>query len=591
MIDALSWLHISDFHFVAEGDDFSQRVAAQALFDDVAARIRPGLDPSFVVVTGDIAQSGQPAQYEVAREFLIELASKLELPHDRFFFVPGNHDVDRERQTLAFVGACQSLTSQAAVDRVLGQPDNIGALIERQFAYRNFTDSFTVGQARQPTDDGLGYVATLDIDGFTVCIVGLNSAWLSGQDGEEMRLLIGERQMINALILAEGTGAQLQVALAHHPISWLQEWDQLSCHQRVLPQVDFFHRGHLHHAEISLASLPTRPCLMVAAGSGHATRFYDNSYNLMELDLGAGGCVVRPFRFDPAAGRYEAAPEVTSPIHLRGVLPGGLAELADAMAGCAEAAPYAGYLAALLIGHQAEVPVVVDGHIEFLVSDVASEFAPAEAFAATASFLSLRNLLRLYDARVPLVERVNDHAATVDAFGRHLADLATSDEACRQHLMVRAESGVRVARESGPSHRPHATEYLLELQRAGDFETLEPQARRQIDSRDPLLALLARRLLVEALMRSDEGPKRAESFELAQALLGAADVAAQDFILASAASEVLGNDPAAVRWTREALTKWPTHEALGEFARRLALRTGDVELRAQIEATKDHGNE
>lgn len=591
MIDVLAWLHISDFHFVAEGDDFSQRVATQALLDDVQGRIRPGLDPGFVVVTGDVAQSGQPAQYELARQFLTELASRLKLPHERFFFVPGNHDVDRASQTLAFVGACQSLTSQAAVDRVLGQPDNIGSLIDRQTAFRDFVDSFTAGQARQPTDDGLGYVATLDIDGFMVCIVGLNSAWLSGRDGEEMRLLIGERQMINALALAEDAGAQLQIALAHHPVSWLYEWDQASCNQRVLPQVDFFHRGHLHHEEISLASLPTRPCLMVAAGSGHATRFYANSYNLIELDLGAGGCVVRPFRFDPTAGRYEPASEVPASIHLRGALPGGRAELSDALADHEPAAPYAGYLSALLIGHQAEVPAVVDGRIEFLASDVAGEFSSAEEFEVTASFLSLRNLLRLYDAHVPLVDRVNAHSAAIDAFGRHLAELAKTDESCRQHLLARSASGARLGGESSPSHQPHATDYLRELQRTGDFETLEIQARRQIDSRDPSLALLARRFLVEALMRSDEGPKRAESFELAQALLEAADVAAHDFMLASAAAEVLGDDLAAVRCTMEALSRWPRDDELGRFARKLALRTGDVELRDVLEAAKDHGDE
>jgi len=584
MIDALAWLHISDLHFVADGDDFSQRVAAQALLDDVQGRVRAGLEPRFVVVTGDVAQSGQRAQYELAREFLADLASRLNVPHEQFYFVPGNHDVDRERQTLAFLGACQSLTSQAEVDRVLGQPDNIGALIDRQIAFREFVDSFTTGHTRQSTDDGLAYVATVDLDGFVVCIVGLNSAWLSGRDGEEMRLLIGERQMINALALAEEAGAHLQLALAHHPVSWLHEWDQVSCNQRVLPQVDVFHRGHLHHEEISLGSVPSRPCLIVAAGSGHATRFYANSYNLIELDLGAGQCVVRPFRYDPAGGVYGPAAEVSAPIRLRGEFPGDRAALTDALAAHREAAPYAGYLSALLLGHQAEVPITVEGRVEFMASDVAKEFSSAGDFEATASFLNLRNLLRLYGSEVPLVNRIKAHADAVEAFGRHLTALAEADESCRGQLLIRAASGTRTSNESTPSHRPHAMEYLLELQRTEDFETLELQARRQIDSGDPLLARLAKRCLVAALMRSDEGPKRGESLELAQTLLGTEDVAAEDFVLAAAAAEVVGDDTTAIRFTSEAVGRWPADDALRDFARDLALRTGDTDLRSQVDA-------
>jgi hypothetical protein len=60
MIDTVAWLQISDFHFIAEGDDFSQRIAARALLDDVPARIRSGMAPGFRARRGGIAQSGQP---------------------------------------------------------------------------------------------------------------------------------------------------------------------------------------------------------------------------------------------------------------------------------------------------------------------------------------------------------------------------------------------------------------------------------------------------------------------------------------------------------------------------------------------------
>lgn len=52
MIARLTWLHVSDFHFRSSGDRFSQDAACQALLF------------CFVLVSGDVAFSGQPAEYE-----------------------------------------------------------------------------------------------------------------------------------------------------------------------------------------------------------------------------------------------------------------------------------------------------------------------------------------------------------------------------------------------------------------------------------------------------------------------------------------------------------------------------------------------
>jgi hypothetical protein len=38
LIDRLSWLQVSDFHFKGSGDCFSQKVACEALLKDAAAR-------------------------------------------------------------------------------------------------------------------------------------------------------------------------------------------------------------------------------------------------------------------------------------------------------------------------------------------------------------------------------------------------------------------------------------------------------------------------------------------------------------------------------------------------------------------------
>jgi 3',5'-cyclic AMP phosphodiesterase CpdA len=51
-----------------------------------------------VAFTGDLADWGHPTDYPGAIAFLKETCKALEVPLDRLFVVPGNHDVDRTIQ-------------------------------------------------------------------------------------------------------------------------------------------------------------------------------------------------------------------------------------------------------------------------------------------------------------------------------------------------------------------------------------------------------------------------------------------------------------------------------------------------------------
>ena len=65
------------------------------------------------------------------------------------FLVPGNHDVDRARYRLAWVGARTEVTSQPAVDRLLGNPEELSPLLGRQEMFWRFVRTFTGEQQRR----------------------------------------------------------------------------------------------------------------------------------------------------------------------------------------------------------------------------------------------------------------------------------------------------------------------------------------------------------------------------------------------------------------------------------------------------------
>jgi 3',5'-cyclic AMP phosphodiesterase CpdA len=576
LIERLRWLHISDLHLVASGDEFSQKVATQELIADARARLSE--EPvSFVLVTGDIAFSGQTAEYANATSFFQELAAAIGIAPAGFYFVPGNHDVDRGKQRLAYRGACAELTSQAEVDRLLGSPGDLAPLIDRQAAFHAFVDDFTNGQERQPTADGLGFMAPLVIDELRVAVLGLNSAWLSGSDAEEMRLLIGERQVINALDMANELQPRLVIAMAHHPVEWLKEWDQLSCRSRLLREAHLYHRGHLHMDEVSWTASPERPCLSVAAGSGHATRFYSNSYNVIDLDLAAGRCTVHAFRFDVAAARYEPGPHVSASVTLRGSFPEPRSDLVEAIGGIPGAVQYADYLADLLVGIRVEIPIRVGGEVVFRSPSLA-EAAGADGAGAAARFLGLRNIIPLYDDAVPLAKRLQHHAEAIGDFVTYLRALAEADRQCAERITARGLAGK--ANIDGHGAESHTAAFLGELRSRGDWIVLEGQARHLVNSHDPNVAHLAKRALIEALMHSDEGEKRSEARGLASALAVDASASVEDVLLAAASAEVVGDDASAVDHANVALERWPEHPDAQAYARALALRTGEAGLRS-----------
>src|SRR5687767_14219757 len=92
---AMNILHVSDLH-ISERSMRDFLIVLDAFWDDLDRWAAPDIRPDIVCLTGDIAQSSKPEEYELARElFLDPLIAKLRIDPERLFWVPGNHDVDR----------------------------------------------------------------------------------------------------------------------------------------------------------------------------------------------------------------------------------------------------------------------------------------------------------------------------------------------------------------------------------------------------------------------------------------------------------------------------------------------------------------
>src|ERR1700752_3976741 len=88
-------LHLSDIHFKSDKDPILGRVGR---ITGAVKSVDLDIDARFLVVTGDIAHSGDPAQYELALDFFTRLKTSIhEIDSTKpsfCIYVPGNHDCD-----------------------------------------------------------------------------------------------------------------------------------------------------------------------------------------------------------------------------------------------------------------------------------------------------------------------------------------------------------------------------------------------------------------------------------------------------------------------------------------------------------------
>jgi 3',5'-cyclic AMP phosphodiesterase CpdA len=209
-------LHLSDLHFGPQSrfarEDLNR--LGKTLQSDLKKAIghfgiKGKVD--LVVITGDVAESGRPKEFEMGVQFLTSLAGELGLEHRRFVFVPGNHDL--------FWTDCRRV--------VLDQDEEgfDGAELRRRLdavklrRYEDFLKKFYGVENLWEVAMPLGYGAYLhDFSELHLSIGGLNSCEReSHRKSDHLGFL--SRQQAESLMkewLAAGRAGWLKVVAVHH---------------------------------------------------------------------------------------------------------------------------------------------------------------------------------------------------------------------------------------------------------------------------------------------------------------------------------------------------------------------------------------
>ncbi len=258
-MDGLRWLHLSDLHCGQRGEKTRWPTARGPFLDDLRAQCQKYGAPDLVLVTGDLAFSGQRADYDKLRKIQQDIdaatgTNPLWIP------VPGNHDLRWPEVGDATAKGLRSYDDDAELRRaVLSSGTDSQRYVRKLFAdYERYFHKHVLPewQARRtellltfqlgslPGSFGL----CVEKNGLRLGVVGLNSAYLQLAAGDYEGKLCVEPEQLPADLPALLEGCDAALLMLHHPPSWLTKRSRKLLEQDIYPPGRFVAClfGHMH---------------------------------------------------------------------------------------------------------------------------------------------------------------------------------------------------------------------------------------------------------------------------------------------------------------------------------------------------------
>ena len=287
----LTILHLSDLQFGRHHRYPKDKDPYQTLYSKLSEDLdrlaeEHGLRPNALVVTGDIAESSMPDEYQEARDFLDKLRGKLNnLAKDRIVLVPGNHDINRD--------LCHAARLQAKATATPFDEPCFAKFGNYQDFFNDFYDGVQFFDASQ-----LSHVFRFDEE--KVLIAGLNSCLKESELKKDHYGWIGLTQVRQATARCKEIDpdfSYLRIAALHHNFLCGSDLDHenLRDADEIRPSLE---KGHFHfilhgHQHIAGAEKWGRassrtPITIVATGSAgldqEALPEHPNQYQLIKIE-------------------------------------------------------------------------------------------------------------------------------------------------------------------------------------------------------------------------------------------------------------------------------------------------------------------
>lgn len=306
-------LHISDIHFrepdCVNPDLDPDRPYRTRMIQDVRQRVRTTGPVGAMLIGGDVAFKGHPAEYGVARAWIHDLADSCGCHLERIFVIPGNHDVDRGaitrsaavRNAQAAIMAADPHRREREFRTQFMDPETGRALLKPLEAYNEFAKYFSC-QIYVP--DHLYWKQDLPLeDGVHLRVYGLTSVLLSGAGGRD-----DTRESLYLSPLQTGLDPVddvVNLVMCHHPPDWFSDQDEVD--EKIANRAAIHLFGHKHRQRVAKDDGYIR----FSAGAVNPDRGeagWQPAYNLIDVSVTGEG-PQRTLEVEAHLLQWQASPE------------------------------------------------------------------------------------------------------------------------------------------------------------------------------------------------------------------------------------------------------------------------------------------
>lgn len=232
------WLHLSDLHSISSG--IRTAIMREALIDELKY-ISQQKRFDFIVITGDI--SDKNTGYNDARILICKIIDALNVPSEKVFIIPGNHDLNRsvpdDREEIV-----KKAWEIELLDAEENKYYNMLATAQNDF-FKTYED--ILGR-KYPTEK-IHFAESVDDN---ISIIHLNTAWMCyDSENESGKLHVGLKSLFECLSELELKSKPIKIALGHHRISDFK--DSVEAHLKSLfktMDIDLYLGGHCHNSTV-----------------------------------------------------------------------------------------------------------------------------------------------------------------------------------------------------------------------------------------------------------------------------------------------------------------------------------------------------
>lgn len=240
-------LHLSDIHATGQDDPGLMR---GPLIIQAISNIEHEVDAAFIIVSGDLANTGNELEYFAVWQFLTHLWEgiaqefNVQAPTDwpsGVIAVPGNHDCDFS----TIDPLREILTQRPDLERLWESPQAVESCLRVQENFFSFLVQFGAGAGvtLSRVHPWLSYEYREQVGNVWVRFVCLNTAWLSTKNETQGNLGLPLESVPEAR-----SDDEVVVTIFHHPLNWIDVDNTWNLRPRIEQISDMILTGHEHQA-------------------------------------------------------------------------------------------------------------------------------------------------------------------------------------------------------------------------------------------------------------------------------------------------------------------------------------------------------